>query len=301
MKSISVVIPAHNRAHCIGDAVRSVLSEQDYPIHELLVIDDGSSDDLAGALRPFGPKVSLIRHETNQGASAARNTGINTATGEFIAFLDTDDTWKKGKLRHQLAFMESQQFRASCTGFETVGVERASAPVVAWRPYPARMGLGEHIWGCYVSPGSTLICQRELLERIGGYNTAFPRYEDWDLLLRLSGSTDESIGFLDEPLATIVLGSQMMPAQALTGLNKMRDEHLARMETQDKTLARRFKSALAFNAAAVHQAAGMPVKSLWELGRCFYLNPLNNWPMRVILGGKLRAKLRWRNLSTNAA
>ncbi len=93
---ISVVIPTFNRAHCVGEAVASVLA-QTRPPHELIVVDDGSTDNTAGALAQFGQAVTLIR-QPNQGVSVARNTGIEHATGEWIALLDSDDICHPGRL-----------------------------------------------------------------------------------------------------------------------------------------------------------------------------------------------------------
>lgn len=94
---VSVIIPAWRAADSIGHAVRSVL-EQTHPVFEVLVIDDGSPDDIAGALSGFPSQVRVIR-QPNGGASAARNRGLDEARGEWIAFLDADDEW----LPHRLA------------------------------------------------------------------------------------------------------------------------------------------------------------------------------------------------------
>src|SRR5688572_3852876 len=102
--TVSAVIPAFNRSHCIARAIDSVM-QQRLPVSELLVVDDGSTDHLRDCLGVLAERVSLIRHETNLGSAAARNTGIRNAQGEFVAFLDSDDTWKPDKLEKQLAFM----------------------------------------------------------------------------------------------------------------------------------------------------------------------------------------------------
>jgi glycosyltransferase involved in cell wall biosynthesis len=100
---VSVIIPCYNRAHIIGQAVGSVQAQtlQDW---EMLIVDDGSADDLAGALAPLmaaDARIHLLRHARNRGGPAARNTGIAAARGRFIAFLDSDDTWMPRKLERQ--------------------------------------------------------------------------------------------------------------------------------------------------------------------------------------------------------
>lgn len=96
---ISVVIPTYNRAGQVPAAVRCVLAQTHAP-HEVIVVDDGSTDGTAEALAPLMDRIRYIKTE-NRGVSAARNRGIREATGDWIAFLDSDDTWTPEKLRRQ--------------------------------------------------------------------------------------------------------------------------------------------------------------------------------------------------------
>lgn len=286
---VSVVIPAYNRAHCIGRAVASALADQGHPIREILVVDDGSSDGLAAALREFGDQVRLIRHDTNQGPAAARNTGIAEARGTHIAFLDSDDVWKPGKLGRQITFMADHGLECSCTGFELLA-KGAGQPEIAWRPYPTILGYGDVIWGCYVSPGSTLVARRDLLRAVAGYRSTYRRYEDWDLLLRMVKHTEKGIGFLNEPLATIYPGTHMDPVSAHVSLDQISAQFQDRLRAQDPDLLSRFCSALAFNRASLYVFEKRWVAMIWELAKSFVLCPLGNWPIRVILLGKLRRR-----------
>jgi glycosyltransferase involved in cell wall biosynthesis len=102
--TISVVIPAYNAAEYIGRAIDSVLAQTRRP-DEIIVVDDGSTDDTTAVVETYGPPVRLIRQE-NGGASIARNTGINAATSEWIAFLDSDDEWLPEKLKLQTELLE---------------------------------------------------------------------------------------------------------------------------------------------------------------------------------------------------
>jgi glycosyltransferase involved in cell wall biosynthesis len=100
-ETVSAVIPSFNRCHKVGDAIRSVL-EQTSPPDEIIVVDDGSTDDTKQVLQSrFGDQVRVIVHDKNQGISAARRTGYLTATGDWIAYLDSDDTWPEESL-HRL-------------------------------------------------------------------------------------------------------------------------------------------------------------------------------------------------------
>ncbi len=104
---ISVIIPAYNRETTIERAMRSVL-EQTYQDLELIVVDDCSTDSTADVIKAIvDSRVRYIRHNFNQGACAARNTGIENANGEFIAFQDSDDSWRTDKLEKQMSLMQS--------------------------------------------------------------------------------------------------------------------------------------------------------------------------------------------------
>ena len=101
---ISVIIPTFNRAKLLVEAVRSVLDQKDVPEDvEIIVVDDGSTDNTAKALAALAGKIAYIRHE-HSGVSKARNLGISRSSGEWIAFLDSDDLWRPGKLRAQMKF-----------------------------------------------------------------------------------------------------------------------------------------------------------------------------------------------------
>lgn len=105
--TVSVIIPTYNRARTLGDAMASVLS-QSWTDLELIVVDDGSREDVEPVVRSFGdPRVRFVRRAKNGGAGAARNSGIEIARGRFIAFHDSDDLWLPGKLARQMEIMAS--------------------------------------------------------------------------------------------------------------------------------------------------------------------------------------------------
>ena len=107
MTVISVIMPIWNRAHSAGKAIDSALAQALPPGYalEIIVVDDGSSDQPEAALARFGEAIKLVRHPRNLGAAAARNTGCEAARGEYIAFLDSDAKWLPGKLFAPIAFM----------------------------------------------------------------------------------------------------------------------------------------------------------------------------------------------------
>ncbi|GIK80180.1 MAG: hypothetical protein BroJett024_12850 [Alphaproteobacteria bacterium] len=197
---ISAVIPVHNRADLVGKAVASVLAQSVTDL-ELLLVDDGSTDDLAGALAPFrDDRIRLLAHETNRGASAARNTGIEAARGRYCAFLDSDDYWLPDKLERQLAFMQAPATAGpiSCTNFRIITRYHPEGEV---RNQVRSLTFQHMLFGCTASPGSTLMAERAFLQEIGLYDVSLPRLEDWDLLLRAARRAPVNI--LDETLAVV--------------------------------------------------------------------------------------------------
>ena len=181
MPTVSVIIPVFNRQDVLPRAVGSVLS-QTFSDYELIVVDDGSTqpiaDSVASALAR--PNVRLVRHQANRGAAAARNTGVRAAEGRYVAFLDSDDTWYAEKLERQLAFMEADtDARASCTGFALV----SDAGPFDRRLPPKISDLDEVLWGCRISPGSTLMVERSLYQAVGPMDETLERLEDWDWIL----------------------------------------------------------------------------------------------------------------------
>ena len=121
LPSVSVIIPVKNRAERVQDAIRSVL-DQSLSDFELIVVDDGSNDNLAEAVRRFtDERIHLLIHDVSRGAGAAHNTGINHARGRYCAFLDSDDRWDPAKLARQLSFMTAMpECMISCTAFHCI-------------------------------------------------------------------------------------------------------------------------------------------------------------------------------------
>jgi glycosyltransferase involved in cell wall biosynthesis len=283
MPSINVVIPVWNRAHVIGRAIGSVVG-QDLPADdwsvEVLVVDDGSTDDLAGVLRRFGPQVRCIRHERNAGAATARNTGIMAAKCDYLAFLDSDDVWLPNKLAKQIAFMRSVGHAVSCTACRLARPGRAP---IAWPRYKDDiLTVADAVWGCYLSPGTTMVCEPRIFAEVGLFDTNLQRHEDWDWLLRLTARYD--VAYLPEPLASREPSAFGNHHQTLEAIERMRRKHLLRLPQH---LRRRFEAGLALEEAAARYrqrnwggAASGILKSLW-------LVPIGNAAAGAILAGRL--------------
>ena len=115
MKTVSVIIPFYSHIDWLYEAIESVLA-QSYPIHEIILVNDGSKEDMTEFLKKYGDKIQYIYQE-NAGPATARNNGIKRATGDYIAFEDSDDIWLPTKIEKQIAFMEETSAKWSHVGF----------------------------------------------------------------------------------------------------------------------------------------------------------------------------------------
>ncbi len=181
---ISVVIPVHNQARTLTRALKSVL-EQGVAQTEIVVVDDGSLDDLDLVMSEFSAEQLTIIRQTQRGPAAARNAGIRASRGEFIAFLDGDDFWLPGKLNAQLAAMKETGRRFSFCGSQVVDEDGS---VLAIRPAVDDDGeFSRLVWGNRF-PTPSVIVERSLLDQCGLFDESLRTGEDWDLWLRLSAS-----------------------------------------------------------------------------------------------------------------
>jgi len=192
---VSVVLPTYNRGWILEQAVESVLS-QDYANLELIVVDDGSTDDTPQLLSAFGDRLRIIRQE-NQGVSAARNAGIRAATGELIALLDSDDTWLPGKVTAQVSFFRANPAALICQT-EEIWI-RNGMRVNPGKRHRKEAGMifERSLALCLVSPSAVMI-RKSLLDEVGLFDESLPACEDYDLWLRVAWK--HPIHLIDRPL-----------------------------------------------------------------------------------------------------
>ena len=293
MSAVSVIIPVFNRAHCVGRAIASVLAQETTGCAiELIIVDDGSYDDLAGAVRGFGAAVKCVRHERNRGAAAARNTGVAAARAEYIAFLDSDDTWLPGKLAAQLAFMEANGPAASCTAY---WLKHPNATeFVSPRYATGTLSLADLVWGCFVSPGSTLLCRRETFAEIGNYDETLRRLEDWDWLLRYA--QHHRLGFLARPLARIEVAPQAHTTPSvLAALDRLEARHLPILARADR---RCFASAVSVERAAALLRANRRFAGLAALASAVCQVPIGNAALASVLHNRIGGRRPWKAHAT---
>lgn len=197
---VSIVIPTYNRATLIGRTLESVFN-QTYEHFEVLIVDDHSRDDTEQVVSAVTDlRINYIRHTENRGAPAARNTGIRAAKGEFVAFLDSDDTWLPEKLEKQLTVMRESPFRPALvyTGITLVNargeVRYVHTPDKTWRGHVYEKMLGENLAGST----STALVRKECFGVAGLFDETLHARQDYDLWLRIS--KHYAIDFVPEPL-----------------------------------------------------------------------------------------------------
>jgi len=184
--SVTVVIPAFNAAETIGRALAS-LRAQTYPHLEISVVDDGSRDGTAARVRAEHPAARCIRQD-NAGPSAARNRGVQEASGELVAFLDADDEFAPEKVARQVEVLGGGADVQVCGTNGLVVEGRRSYPFNATgRPALMRWSFHDIIWD-YHPVMASLMLPRALFLELGGYDPGMRIGEDKDLLMRLAGS-----------------------------------------------------------------------------------------------------------------
>lgn len=184
---VSVVIPTYNRAELVVRAVHSVLS-QTYADLEGIIVDDASIDDTRErikTLQDIDQRVRYFRHDSNRGAQSARNTGVQAAKGEYIAFLDSDNEWLPGKLERQMALFYQKD---NSPGAVYCGYWKLSAHgdllkehVPRHRGWIYKQALSE-----WLTDTSTLVVHKDILEKIHGFDERVRAYQEWDLCIRLA-------------------------------------------------------------------------------------------------------------------
>lgn len=262
---VSVVVPTYNRAHQIAETIRSVLA-QSYPASEVIVIDDGSSDDTESVCASFAPPVRYIR-QANGGVSSARNHGASLAKGDLVAFLDSDDIWHRDKLAVQVeALRADPEAGWSITGCDVIDL--AGNVVPGQSGFPAVFGVFSDLgippdeffggymesrtiarsearhpaWrgdaylalflGNFALPSSSIV-RRELFQQVGGFDVEFRLAEETEFFHRLAAAAPVVV--LMEPM----VGYRVSQAGSLISPTNTRQLILNALTSLDRAAALR--------------------------------------------------------------
>ncbi len=211
--SISVVIPAYNASKFIADTIKSVLA-QTLPADEVLVIDDGSTDNTAAIAASFEPSVRVIR-TPNRRLPATRNLGVREAKSEWIAFLDADDIWEPNKLERQMQELSRSPEADLCYTGRIVLVQQGDSTRLGdVVPVPPAAKIQQELLKqCKFTP-SCVVMRRSTFLAVGGQDGSFDYVEDWELWLRLLKA---GVKFIDcpEPLLQYRVSSENKSSHAM--------------------------------------------------------------------------------------
>lgn len=221
--SVSVIIPTYNRGWILREAIDSVLAQKNIDF-ELIVVDDGSTDDTSDLLSSYRDDIRVIK-QSNRGVSAARNRGIDAAVGQYIAFLDSDDLWLPKKLSTQVGFFQSQADALICQTEEIWIRKGVRVNPKKHHKKPSGMIFEPSLALCLVSPSAVMI-KRTLLDEVGTFDEDFRVCEDYDLWLRIG--CKYPIYLIDSPLI-IKRGGHGDQISKGVGLDKLRIQSITKI------------------------------------------------------------------------
>ncbi|MDC0834855.1 glycosyltransferase [Geitlerinema sp. CS-897] len=188
--TVSIIVPSYNRAYIIDRAIDSVLA-QTVADWELIVVDDGSKDNTQQVVEQFGDsRIRYLRHDPNRGVCAARNTGIEAASGTYVAFLDSDDRWRPEKLEKQLRVFANSPPKVGIV-YTWLGFTDAQGNLKRVRNPRDRGNLRENLlFSNLIGTPSTVMVKRDCLDRGVWFDRQLRCGEDWDFYLQLAQVCD---------------------------------------------------------------------------------------------------------------
>ena len=226
---VSVVIPTYNRRHLLSKALDSVF-KQTTPAKEVIVVDDGSTDDTLSELPRTYPEAIWLTQD-NLGVSRARNHGIQEARGEWIAFLDSDDTWHPQKLERQIDFLKKNPSLSICHTDEEWIRNAQKVKTPTYLDKTNHQLFIRSLNRCIICP-SSVILNRSIFETTGYFDENLPVCEDYDLWLRIL--VENEIGYLSEVLVSKYGGHEDQLSRKHWGMDRFRVHSLKNLLIHSK-------------------------------------------------------------------
>lgn len=208
MEKISVIVTCYNKEKYISSTIDSVL-KQTYTNIELIIIDDGSSDNSVEIISKYqDPRIRFFK-QLNKGENAARNAGIKCATGSFIAFLDGDDIWISTKLQEQMNYIKSNNLLMCFCDYDTIdelGSLNNTFKKITFNNFNYNVLREKILVGnCILGSASSVLVSKTLVDKLGFFEDSLKWGGDWEYWIRIVFATDK-IGLLSSKLVLIRFG-----------------------------------------------------------------------------------------------
>ena len=265
---VSVVIPAYNRANTIKRCIDSILA-QTYENLEIIVVDDCSQDGTYEAVRAMNnDKIRCFRLARNLGACIARNTGVENARGDIVAFQDSDDSWHPDKLERQVAFMLDGGYDFVYCGLNRINEKTGESKTVGLRQPFAE--YQKDLWsrlieGNWIST-QTMVCRKDCFDKIG-FDPDVKKFQDWDFALQ-AAAAGYRIGQLDEVLVDVYLQENSITNTVVKGDHKIRV-----IKKHEKDIASREMAAQYYKSLADAQRRLSPFEAGMNYCNSFFREP----------------------------
>jgi glycosyltransferase involved in cell wall biosynthesis len=279
--TISVILPTYNSARTIGESIDSVL-KQTYPDFELIVVDDGSTDNTKKIVYGYTDRRIIYIYQSNQERSAARNKGIAHARGKYIAFIDSDDIWIDDKLAKQFPVLEADKelglVYSDLYHFDDETGENLFVFSNIIKLYRGKIKLHLLLKNCFIQSPTPLV-RREVINVVGPFDPSLVFGEDWDLWLRIAAKYP--IDYIDEPLARVRVhknvGSLTKPSSTVYKNTLILLEKVDHEITDRNWLLRRM---LRIKRGLLHYNYGMTKLSKGEYGdvQSYFQKAMRSYP-----------------------
>ena len=298
---VSIVIPTYNHGRFVVAAVESALA-QSYASTEVLVVDDGSTDNTRDVLAAFAGRISYVYQE-NRGLSAARNTGIRTAQGEFIALLDADDMWVPEKLHVQMrVFADYPDTGLVSCGSDFIDDQGQEVSLDSSRGFD-RFRFRRLLQGNCVSGGSNAVVKRLCFDAVGLFDERLRSSEDWDMWLRIAKRYP--VRCAPQMLTKVRVSTNSMSAEKnadtmlvneLRVLDKLFSDQTTNVNVYDRGMAYAHRYVAA--AWAYHKVGNWSDARVY-IGKAFLANPVHfmlrkgffGLALRIVMGRRVKREM----------
>lgn len=273
---VSTIIPTYNRAELTERAVHSVLS-QTYTDLEAIVVDDGSTDDTRDRIKTLQQgdyRIQYFCHDRNRGAQAARNTGVDAARGQYMAFLDSDNEWLPRKLEKQMALFSD---KSDSVGVVYCGYSKVSIDGDVLHEYMPRYRgwVYKQTLIDWLTDTSTIVVRKDILEKIHGFDDKVRAYQEWDLCIRLARECQfdfvpECLTIYHEHALPSISKDHLRDAYGYQGVVDLYREEILR-ECGRRTLSEHY-----LKTGRLFVLAGQ-----FDMARAYFLKSIRCFPLKI--------------------